>query len=105
MQQQTFHKTGKESPAYLDLQISIRTNLQTSNRRQEVVAYFAMAIRHYRDKEMLVIPFNMSNHWVTLSICTKYDQVCYCDSSRPTDPITDDRLTHDSTNVIAILND
>jgi hypothetical protein len=64
----------------------MRTNLNTS--RQEVVAYFAKTMRHYRDKEMLVVPFNMGNHWVILSISTKYDQVWYCDSSRPTDPIT-----------------
>jgi hypothetical protein len=43
--------------------------------------------------KMLVVPFNIGNHWVTLSISTKYDQVWYCDSSRPTDPITGDRLT------------
>jgi hypothetical protein len=79
---------GNESPAYLDPQIAMRTNLHTS--RQEVVAYFVKAMRYYKDKEMLVIPFNMGNHWVTLSISTKYDQVWYCDSSRPTDPITDE---------------
>jgi hypothetical protein len=39
----------KESPTYLDLQIAMRTNLQTSH-RQEVVADFAKAMRHYRDK-------------------------------------------------------
>jgi hypothetical protein len=86
MQQHTLHKIRKESPAYLDPQIVMRPNLKTS--RQEVVAYFAKAMRHYGDKEMLVIPFNMSNHWVTPSISTKYNQVWYCDSSRPTDPIT-----------------
>jgi hypothetical protein len=59
MQQQTLHKTGKESPAYLDPQIVTRTNLQTS--RQEVVAYFAKTMRHYKYKEMLVVPFNTGN--------------------------------------------
>jgi hypothetical protein len=59
MQQQTLYKMGKESPAYLDLQIAVRTNLHT---RQEVVEYFAKAMRHYRDKEMLVVPFNKGNH-------------------------------------------
>jgi hypothetical protein len=77
---------GKESPAYLDPQIAMRPNLETN--QQEVVAYFAKAMRHYRDKDMLVIPFNTGNHWVTLSISTKYNQVWYCDSSRLTDPIT-----------------
>jgi hypothetical protein len=64
---------GKESHAYLDPQIVMRPNLKTS--RQEVVAYFTKAIRHYKDKEMLVVPFNTGNHWVTLSILpstTKY---------------------------------
>jgi hypothetical protein len=88
MQQQTLHKMGKESHAYLDPQIDMRTNLYTS--RQEVVAYFTKAIKHYRDKEMLVVLFNTGNHWVTQSISTKYDQVRHCDSSRPTDPITDE---------------
>jgi hypothetical protein len=73
MQQQTLHKMGKESHAYLDPQKAVRTNLHTS--QQEVVAYFVKAMRHYRDKEMLVIPFNTGNHYVTLSIFTKYDQV------------------------------
>jgi hypothetical protein len=71
MQQQTLHKMGKESPAYLDPQIAMRPNLETS--RQEVVVYFAKAMRHYRDKEMLVILFKTGNHWVTLSISTMYD--------------------------------
>jgi hypothetical protein len=93
----------KESPAYLDPQIGMRTNLHTS--QQEVVAYFVKVMRHYRDKEMLVIPFNMGNHWVTLPISTKYEQVSYCDSSRPIDLITGKRLTHDWTDVMAILND
>jgi hypothetical protein len=93
----------ERSPAYLDLQIVMRTNLYIS--RQEVVAYFAKAMRHYRDKKMLVIPFNMGNHCLTLTISIKYDHVWYCDSSRPTDPITDERLTCDWTNVIAVLNE
>jgi hypothetical protein len=58
-------------------------------------------MRHYKDdKEMLVVPFNTGNQWVTLSISTKYDQVWYCDSSRPIDPRTGDQLT-----VISILNE
>jgi hypothetical protein len=77
----------KESLTYLDPQIVMRTNLHIS--RDKVVAYFAKAMRHYRDKEMLVILLNTGNHWVTLSISTKYDQVWFCDSSRPTDLITD----------------
>jgi Ulp1 family protease len=44
-------------------------------------------MRHYSDKEILVVPFNTANHWVTLAISTKYDQVGYCDSARPTDSI------------------
>jgi hypothetical protein len=62
-------------------------------------------MRHYRDKEMLVVPFNVGNHWITLSISTKYDQVWYCDSSRPINLITDNRLTRDWTDVIAVLNE
>jgi hypothetical protein len=59
MQQQTLHKTGNESRAYLDPQIAMKPNLKTS--RQEVVAYFTKAMRHYKDKEMLVVSFNMGN--------------------------------------------
>jgi hypothetical protein len=81
----------------------VRTNLHSS--RQEVVAYFVKAMRHYRDKEMLVVLFNMGNHWVTLSISTKYDQVWYYDSSRLTDLITRDQLIHDWTDVITILDE
>jgi hypothetical protein len=83
--------------------MAMRTNLHMS--RQEVVAYFAKAMRHYRDKVMLVLPFNMGNRWVTLSISTKYDQVLYYDSSRLTDPIIGEQLTHDWTDVIAILHE
>jgi hypothetical protein len=95
---------GKESPAYLDSQISMRTNLETASSRQ-VVQYFVKVMRHYRNKEMLVVPFNMGNHWVTLSISTKYDQVWYCDSLKPTDLITDDQLIYDWTDIMAVLNE
>jgi hypothetical protein len=100
MQQLTHHRTGNESPAYLDPQISMRTNLLVANSRKDVVAYFVKAIRHYSDKEILVVPFNMGNHWVTLTISTKYDQVWYCDSARPSDSITDERLTCDWTDIM-----
>jgi hypothetical protein len=105
MQQQTLNRMGKESSAYLDPQILMRTNVQTASSRQEVVQYFVKAMRHYRNKEILVIPFNTDNHWVTLSISTKYNQVWYCDSSRLTDPITGDRLTRDWTDIMAVLNE
>jgi hypothetical protein len=51
--------------------MATRTNVHIN--RQDVVAYFVKAMRHYKDKEMLVVPFNTGNHWVTLSISTKYD--------------------------------
>jgi hypothetical protein len=73
MQQHTLHRMGKESPAYLDLQISMRTNLQTASSQKDVVQYFVKTMRHYRDKDMLVVLFNMGNQWVTLSSSTKYD--------------------------------
>ncbi len=62
-------------------------------------------MKHYRDKEMLVVLFNTDNHWVTLSISTKYDLIWYCDSSRPIDPITGERLTYDWADVMTILNE
>jgi hypothetical protein len=73
--QLTLHRMGNESPAYLDSQISTRTNLQTSSRRQEVVAYFVKAMRNYRDKDLLVVLLNIGNHCVTLAISTKYEEV------------------------------
>jgi hypothetical protein len=73
--------------------------------QQDVVVYFAKAMRHYRDKEMLVVPFSMGNHWVTLSISTKYEQVWYFDSSRLTNPIIGDRLTCGCTDVMTVLNE
>jgi hypothetical protein len=73
MQQLTHHRMGKESPAYLDPQILTRTNLLAASNRKDVVAYFVEAMRHYSDKEILVIPFNTDNHWVTLAISIKYD--------------------------------
>jgi hypothetical protein len=74
MQKLTRHRTGKESPAYLDLQRSMRTNLLAASSRKDV-AYFVKAMRHYSDKEVLVVPFNTGNHSATLAISTKYDQV------------------------------
>jgi hypothetical protein len=59
-------------------------------------------MRYYSDKEILVIPFNTVNHWITLAISTKYDQVWYCDSTRPTDSINGERLTHDRIDMMAV---
>jgi hypothetical protein len=104
MQQQTLNKKGKESPAYLDPQMAMRTNVHLN--QPDVVAYFVKAMRHYKDdKEILVVPFNMGKHWVALSISTKYDQVWYCDSSRPIDPRTGDRLSRDWNDVIPVLDE
>jgi hypothetical protein len=60
MQQQNLHKKGNESPAYLDLQMAMRTSIHLH--QPDVVAYFVKAMRHYKDKEMLVIPFKTGNH-------------------------------------------
>jgi hypothetical protein len=60
-------------------------------------------MKYYRDKVLLVVSFNMGK--VTIAISTKYNQVWYCDSSRPTDSITGDRLTCDWTDVRTILNE
>ena len=105
MQQLTRHRTGKESPAYLDPQISTRTNLLVASSRKDVVTYFIKVMRHYSDKEILVVPFNTGNHWVTLAISTKYDQVWYCDSAKSTDSITGERLTRDWTDIMAVLDE
>jgi hypothetical protein len=83
----------------------MRINLLAISNRKDVVAYFVEAMRHYSDKEILVIPFNTGNHWVTLVISTKYDQVWYCDSARPKDSITDERLTRDWTDSMSVLDE
>jgi hypothetical protein len=103
MQQQTHNRKGKESYAYLDPQMAMRTQIHLS--QKDIVVYFVKAMKHYNDKEMLVVPFNTGNHWVTLSISTMYDQVWYCDSSRPTDSRTGDRLTRDWSDVISVLDE
>jgi hypothetical protein len=105
MQQLTRHRMRNESLAYLDPQISMRTNLLATSSRKDVIAYFVRAMRHYSDKEILVIPFNTGNHWVTLAISIKYDQVWYCDSIRPIDSIIDERLTHDWTDIMAVIDE
>jgi hypothetical protein len=83
----------------------MKTKIQTTRSRQEVVQYFIKTMRHYRNKEILAVSFNTVNHWITLSISTNYNQVWYCDFSRPTYPITSDRLTHDWTDIMAVLNE
>jgi hypothetical protein len=47
MQQQTRNKKGKWSPAYLDPQMAMRTQINLC--RKEVVAYFVKAMKHYKD--------------------------------------------------------
>jgi hypothetical protein len=105
MQQLTHHRTGNKSPAYLVPQILTRTNLLAASYQIDVVAYFVKAMRHYSDNEIFVIPFNTGNHWVTLAFSTKYDRVWYCDSACLTDSITGERLTHDWTDIMAILDE
>jgi hypothetical protein len=54
--------------------------------QKDVVVYFVKTMSHYKDKEMLVVPFNMGKNWLLLSVY----QVWYCDSSRLIDPNTGD---------------
>jgi hypothetical protein len=60
MQQQTCNRKGKESPSYLDRQMVTRTQIHLS--QKEVVAYFVKAMKHFKDKELLIISFNTGNH-------------------------------------------
>ena len=73
--------------------------------RSAVVKYLVKAMRFYKDKEMLNIPYSTVNHWILVTISTMYDQVWYCDSSRPADPDTGERLTRDYDDVISIINE
>jgi hypothetical protein len=83
----------------------MRTNLLAASSRKDVVGYFVKAMRHYSDKEILIVPFNTDNRWVTLAISIKYDQVWYCDSAKPIDSITDKRLTRDWTDIMTVLDE
>jgi hypothetical protein len=62
-------------------------------------------MRHYSDKKILVVLINMDNHWVTLAISIKYDQVWYYNFVRPTDSITGKRLTRDWTDIMVVLDE
>jgi hypothetical protein len=55
-----------------------------------------------KNKEMLVVLFNMGNHWILLSISTTYDQVWYCDSFGLIDSKTSDRLICDFSDAMSI---
>jgi hypothetical protein len=73
MQQLTHHRMRKESLAYLDPQITTRTNLLAASSPKDVIVYFVKEMRHYSDEEILVVRFKMGNHWVTLAISIEYD--------------------------------
>jgi hypothetical protein len=103
MQQQTLYKKEKESLAFLDPQMVTRTHITLA--QKDVVVYFVMAMSHYKDKEMLVVPFNKGNHWLLLSVSTTYDQVWYCDSSRTTNPKSGKQLTCDYSDAMSILDE
>jgi hypothetical protein len=60
MRQKHLNKKENKFLTYLDPQIVMRTQINLD--RKVVVAYFVKAIKHYKDKEMLVVPFNMGNH-------------------------------------------
>jgi hypothetical protein len=83
--------------------MAMRTSIYL--RRPDVVVYFMKALRHYKDKKMLVVSFNTGSHWVTLLISIKYEQVYYYDSSRPIDSRTDDQLTYDWSDVMSVLDE
>jgi hypothetical protein len=104
MQQDTRTRKGKDSPAYLDPQMMTMTVIQTE--KTKVVKYLVWAMLYYKDKkEMLIVSYNTSIHWVLLIISMRHNQVWYCDSNRPTDPATGKRGTHDYSVVMAVLNE
>jgi hypothetical protein len=104
MQQNTCTRRGKDSLTYLNPQMMTTTIIQTE--KAEVVKYLVRAMRYYKDKkEMLIVPYNTGSHWVLLTISMRHNQVWYCDSNRPTDPVTGKRGTHDYSEVMAILNE
>jgi hypothetical protein len=89
---------------YLHLQMMMTTVIQTE--KAEVVKYLVRAMRYYKDKkEMLIVPYNTGSHWVVITISMRYNQVWYCDSNRPTDPVTGKRGTRDYSEVMGVLNE
>jgi hypothetical protein len=88
MQQGTRTRKGKDSPAYLDLQMMMTTTV-IQIEKVEVMNYLVRAMHYYKDKkEMLIVPYNTGSHWVLLTISMRHNQVWYCDSNRLTDPAT-----------------
>jgi hypothetical protein len=88
MQQDTRTRKGKDSSAYLGPQIMTTNVIQIE--KAKVVKYLVRAMRYYKDKkEMLIIPYNTSSHWVLLTISMRHNQVWYCDSNMLTYPATD----------------
>jgi hypothetical protein len=102
MQQDTRTRRGKDSPAYLDPQMTTTTVIQIE--KAEVVKYLVWVMCYYKDKkEMLIVPYNTGSHWVLLTISMRHNQVWYCDSNRLIDPVTGKRGTHDYSEVMTIL--
>jgi hypothetical protein len=64
---------GFESLAYLDLQMMTCITIATDS--SAIVKYLVKAMRHYSDKEILSIPYNMGNHWVLLAISMRHDHI------------------------------
>ena len=103
MQKETNHQKGKESPTYLDPQMMSRSLILSD--RQAVIRYLVRAMRHYSDKEYLMIPYNPGGHWLLINISTKHDHVWYFDSNRPRDPDTGERLTRDYSDIMPIIDE
>jgi hypothetical protein len=77
MQQDTRTRKGNDSPTYLDPQMMMMTVIQTE--KAEVIKYLVWAMCYYKDKkEMLIILYNTSSHWVLLTISMRHNQVWYC---------------------------
>ena len=103
MQKETRHRRGKESPAYLDPQMMSKSLILSD--RLAVNRYLVRAMRHYSDKEYLMISYNPGGHWLLINISTKYDRVWYFDSNKPRDPDTGERLTRDYSDVMSIIDE
>jgi hypothetical protein len=73
--------------------------------RQETMKYLLRVMCVYSNKEMLIIMYNMGNHWILLSISTTHDQVRYCDLNRLIDPDTGERRTRVYIDVMSTLEE
>ncbi|PVH64317.1 hypothetical protein PAHAL_2G236100 [Panicum hallii] len=101
MQQETRRRTGKKC-GYIDPQMMTVTFMNSD--RDSLVRYMVKCMGVHADKEHIVVPYNLGDHWVTLIINVRSKQVFYLDSSIPSDESGAPQI-RDYSLVISILDE